>query len=228
MSTSDLRPPTVTWPDSRAIRARLRVAQRASLLLGAGALLAWLTRADRAVFLTVAASPALQALLPIGEAYSTWGLFLFYAPFLLALLMGLREHHARLRTVGQAYLLAQACGTVVAVHLIKLVTARPRPPSDALRHVPGLAAALHSSFPSSHAVDVMVGAIFASLLTRSRATAMLALGAAGLMAGARVIIGKHYVSDVLAGLALGTAIAAVAIRVFLLPRWQALESGPAR
>lgn len=209
---------------------RLHVALRVSLLLWAGAALSWLTHADGAITHSLAANPAIEALQPLGEAYSRWGLFLFYIPFLALLIVGQRTQHAQFKVIGQAYLLAQSCGTVLLVHLVKLVTARPRPLANALHdaffQIPSLAGAIHSSFPSSHAVDVMVGAVFASTLARSRTTAGLSLAAAVLMAIARVVIGKHYLSDVLAGLALGTAIAAVALHAFLLPRWQTPDCSP--
>jgi membrane-associated phospholipid phosphatase len=232
MSTTDFRRPKVGFPDSREIRSRLRVARRASLLLWAGALLAWLTHADRAVFARIAATPALQTLGPFGDLYSNWGLLLFYLPFLALLALGMRKRRATFTTTARAYLLAQAFGTVLLVHLIKLVTARPRPLADPLHdaffQISGFADALHSSFPSSHAADAMVGAVFVSVLVRSRAAAILALAAALLMAVSRVLIGKHYLSDVLAGLALATGIVVIVMHVYLLPRWQKFEAGQVR
>lgn len=228
MSTTDPRQPRARFPDSREIRTRLRVAQRASILLWAGALLSWLTHADRALFERIAATPALQALRPFGDLYSDWGLFLFYLPFLALLALGIRKRHTPSKTIAQAYLLAQAFGTVLLVRLIKLVTARPRPLADPLHdaffQVTGFAEAIHSTFPSSHAVDAMVGAVFVAVFVRSRATAVAALAATLLMAVSRVLIGKHYLSDVLAGLALGTGIVSVVMHVYLLPRWQRFEA----
>lgn len=223
MSTLDPLLPWANGPDAPTIRARLRVALLAALLLGACALLSGLTHLDRALALHLAASPLARAFRPIGEAYSTWGLLPFYVPFAMLLIVGMRTRHAQMRTVGQAYLIAQACGTVALVHLLKLATARPRPLADSLPdaffQIHSFGAALHSSFPSSHAVDVMVGASFLSVLARSRAPALLALAAALLMAVSRVLIGKHYLSDVLAGLALGAAITVGVMHAFLLPRW---------
>lgn len=232
MSTTDTRRPWVALADLPAIRARLRTSQWTALLLGVAALLSWLTHADHAVFERLAGSPIVQALHPLGEAYSNWGLFLFYVPFAALLVLGTRSRHPWMTRIGQAYLLAQACGTVLLVHLVKLVAARPRPLAlplhDTFFQIHGLMEALHSSFPSSHAVDVMVGAAFVGLLARSRVAILLALAAAVLMAAARVLIGKHYLSDVLAGLALGAAIAAVAVRFFLLPRWHVPDSTTTR
>jgi undecaprenyl-diphosphatase len=61
------------------------------------------------------------------------------------------------------------------------------------------------SFPSDHAV--MAGAVAAGLWFVSRRLGIAATIAAVLMAFARVYIGAHYPQDVLAGLALGSAVA---------------------
>jgi membrane-associated phospholipid phosphatase len=232
MSTIDTCWSRSALADTHTIRVRLRGAVWAFLLLGIAALLAWLTETDRAVFEYLAASPGAQTLRPLGKAYSDGAPFLFYMPFAALLALGLRRRDGQMKAIGQAYLLAQICGTVLLVHLVKLATARPRPlPTpvhDAFFQIHDFAAALHSSFPSSHAVDVMVGAAFVTLLARSRTAVLLAATAAVLMAAARVLIGKHYLSDVLAGLALGAAITTVVVRAFLLPRLYATRSASPR
>lgn len=63
------------------------------------------------------------------------------------------------------------------------------------------------SFPSDHAV--MAGAVAAGLLLVSRRLGLVAAAAAVLMAFARVYIAAHYPWDVVAGLALGAAVAMV-------------------
>jgi len=63
------------------------------------------------------------------------------------------------------------------------------------------------SFPSDHAV--MAGAVAAGLLLVSRRLGLVAVAAAVLMAFARVYIAAHYPWDVVAGLALGAAVAMV-------------------
>jgi membrane-associated phospholipid phosphatase len=61
------------------------------------------------------------------------------------------------------------------------------------------------SFPSDHAV--MAGAVASGLLLVSRRLGLVAVAAAVLMAFSRVYIAAHYPWDVLAGLALGAAVA---------------------
>ena len=63
------------------------------------------------------------------------------------------------------------------------------------------------SFPSDHAT--MAGAVAAGLLLVSWRLGLLAVAAAALMGFARIYIGAHYPSDVLAGFALGAAVTLV-------------------
>ena len=61
------------------------------------------------------------------------------------------------------------------------------------------------SFPSDH--SVMAGAAAVGLLLVSRRLGAVAAAAALLMAATRVYVGAHYPHDVVAGLALGAAVA---------------------
>ena len=67
------------------------------------------------------------------------------------------------------------------------------------------------SFPSDHAATV--GAVAVGLLLVNRRLGIIATVAAIVMAIARVYVGAHYPSDVLAGLAIGGTVAAVGARV---------------
>jgi membrane-associated phospholipid phosphatase len=217
--------------DSREASARLRFALRISVLLWAAALVSWLTHADTALFQRVEANRMLRDLHPFFELYSEWGLFIFYLSFLALLALGILKKHALFRTVGLAYFFAQIFGSVLLVHLIKLASGRPRPHAanvqDGFFQVTHFAQAIHSSFPSSHAVDAAVGAVFLGVLLRSRAASILALAAALLVVLSRVLTGKHYMSDVSAGLALGVGIVGVVMHVYLLPRWRKIEAAAA-
>jgi undecaprenyl-diphosphatase len=80
--------------------------------------------------------------------------------------------------------------------------ARPRPflvhPATVL-----VTSALDGSFPSDHATFVFAAAM--SLVLFSRRLGVPALGFACLVAFSRVFVGAHYVTDVLAGAAIGSA-----------------------
>lgn len=113
---------------------------------------------------------------------------------------------------GVARLLGAPVLTEIAARALKLAFARPRPEL-------AIAAAEGFSFPSGHAA---FGAALATLLVwfaaryvRGRALVVamlvLALAWAVAMAGARLVLGVHYLSDVVAGTGLGIACASVVI-----------------
>lgn len=188
-------------------------------------------RADTAVLQSFSTIGIFTCLRPVFELYSRVGLFFFYVPFIALLVYGIYSKHPLFRLVGLAYLYAQIFGTLLLVEILKIGCGRPRPYAisthDVLCPAPSLEHSFNS-FPSEHAVDVAVGAMFALLLLRSRVAALLALTAALFMALARIALGQHYLSDVMAGLAMGVAIAGIVMHVYLLPRWRELETVPAQ
>jgi undecaprenyl-diphosphatase len=92
-------------------------------------------------------------------------------------------------------------------HVIADIWARPRP---YLTHPDAqlfIAPSHDSSFPSDHATAAF--AIAVALLLRHRKAGAIAMVLAGLLAIARVTVGTHYPSDVLAGALVGTAAALI-------------------
>jgi undecaprenyl-diphosphatase len=115
-----------------------------------------------------------------------------------------------------------SAGLALAVaQVVARLVDRPRPfvahPDD-LRLFAGHAA--DPGFPSDHATAAF--AIAVALLLRSRAWGAAALGAAVLLSVARVAMGIHYPSDVLAGAALGALAALVLHRPRVRARTDAL------
>lgn len=210
---------------------RMRLALLGSTLLWLGAWMAWQMRADTALLQAFSTISIFIYLRPVFELYSKWGLFIFYVPFVALLVNGLSAKRPLFRLFGLAYLYAQVFGTLLLVETIKIGCGRPRPhavsAADVLCPAPSLEHSFNS-FPSDHAVDVAVGAVFVLLLLRSRVAALLAITAALLMALSRIAIGQHYLSDVMAGMALGVAIAGTVMHVYLLPRWRKIESASIR
>jgi len=130
----------------------------------------------------------------------------------------LGEHSAVWLAIGLAGALAQrerahewrrARRTVLGVYAvntaIKFVVRRPRPSIPGLPPLQGTTTGL--SFPSAHAATSFAGALSYHRLGLPAAP-LYAL--AGAMAASRVYLGVHYPFDILAGAALGTALAAAA------------------
>ncbi|GAY15909.1 phosphatase PAP2 family protein [Mycobacterium sp. shizuoka-1] len=84
---------------------------------------------------------------------------------------------------------------------IKLVVRRKRPSHPAIAVNVGTPSAL--SFPSAHATSTTAAAMLLSRATRSR----LPLIVVPAMAVSRLVLGVHYPTDVLAGAAVGAAVA---------------------
>lgn len=137
-----------------------------------------------------------RAFTTIGQHAACW-LVLGTVKTLQARAGGPRHERAAWRRatarVGLAYLVNQA---------IKVVVGRPRPRCDDLPPLVGTPTQL--SFPSAHATSSFAAARLYSRLGLP-ARPLYALATA--LVASRVYLGVHYPSDVLAGAALGTAIA---------------------
>jgi undecaprenyl-diphosphatase len=88
---------------------------------------------------------------------------------------------------------------------LKVLTDRPRPYVANPGQDPLTEAVLELSFPSGHAATAFAGATALSRFLPRRLLPLFALAAA--IAWSRVYVGVHYVSDVVAGAALGVATA---------------------
>jgi membrane-associated phospholipid phosphatase len=144
---------------------------------------------------------------PVAEAIAKYGIVVFVALLIVAYLDGRRRRdlHAVAASVWAA--LAALVALEVA-QLIGRAVDRARP-YDAMSGVHVLIArSADFSFPSDHATTagaVGVGLLFAG----RRRWGVVASCCAVVMAGARVYVGVHYPGDVLAGLALGAAVALI-------------------
>lgn len=110
----------------------------------------------------------------------------------------------RRRPAVYGYLALVGAGVVVLNNGLKLLVDRPRPDVFQATHFSG------SSFPSGHSASA--AACWAAIMLvlavgwrrpARRAAAVLAVLIAGVVAATRVVLGVHWLSDVVAGLAVG-------------------------
>lgn len=142
----------------------------------------------------------------VARAYAQLAEPMFVAGIVLLAVAGVVLRRRRLITAS-ALAVAASGLAVGAAALIGSIVGRPRP-FVADSHVRlFLAHAPDPGFPSDHATAAF--AIAAVLIARLGRPAIPVLVAAAVLAIARVLVGVHYPSDVLAGALLGTAVAAL-------------------
>lgn len=148
--------------------------------------------------------PRLQ---PVFRAVSWLGNGIFWYSLMLALLLSRRAE--AVGPVVHMGLVGAACTTLY--RLLKRGTLRPRP-YQALRSIaPGAAALDAFSFPSGHTLHAVAFTLVA-VAYYPMLVVPLALFTV-LTAASRVVLGLHYPSDVLAGAAIGAAIAGLSFRI---------------
>lgn len=157
-------------------------------------------------------------------AYANYGVVLFALLLLAAYLQG--RQNGDLRVVAGAVWAAGSALVALGIgQLIGSAVDRARPYAT----MPGVHVLVDKStdfsFPSDHAT--VVGAVAAGLLLTNRRWGIIATVLAVLMAFTRVYVGAHYPGDVLAGLALGAAVAAAG-RPVIVPILTRIEAALAR
>jgi undecaprenyl-diphosphatase len=123
---------------------------------------------------------------------------------LVALAAAIEESRRTRTRAVIGFLTVVVVGQVVLMNLTKFIVARPRPDIEQLTGFSG------ASFPSGHSTAAAATfAAVALLMGRGRSRrvkSLLAAGAAGIAAAvatSRVLLGVHWFTDVLAGLAMG-------------------------
>jgi len=150
---------------------------------------------------TTASTDILRALTFLGSTV---------AALILLTVVGALEYRRLPNRVIPAFLAAVEGGQLLLHNLVKVLVGRARPGYDQLVGASGL------SFPSGHATNA--AATFAAVVLllgrrRNRNTCVvqagMAAGTTALVSSTRVLLGVHWVTDVLAGVALGWGWAAL-------------------
>lgn len=131
----------------------------------------------------------------------------------IALLVFVYEEYRNHRFI--LYVVLTAATVWVVTWVMKLLIARPRPSVNAF-------CPTDFSFPSQHAAMAFAAATILTMVDRKRW--WLYFIVAGLIAVSRVYLECHYVSDVVAGALIGTAIAAAIVRI--VPSGKSPSLGP--
>ena len=151
---------------------------------------------------------------PVLTAYAKYGIALF-ALLLLATYLDGRRHEDIRAVAGSVW---AAGATLIALGIGQRIggaidRARPYESMTGIHVL--VDKTTDFSFPSDHAT--VVGAVAAGLMFTNRRWGSVAAALAVVMAFVRVYVGAHYPGDVLAGLALGAAVAAVG-RLIAVPQ----------
>ena len=144
---------------------------------------------------------------PLG-VYVAASQYLFAAAIVVLLLFpGARRELTRRAGVAAA---ASVGAALLIAHVLATAIDRPRPfVAHAATIHPFLVHAADPGFPSEHATAAF--AIATAVALRLRLPGAIILALAALLAAGRVFLGLHYPSDVVAGAALGAAIAALTL-----------------
>lgn len=141
------------------------------------------------------------------------GLYAGYACFIALLVLGWWRRQRLWFEVARVWLAAQLIGGLVVVRVLKMWIAHPRPDAgadDLPVRLFGLTwNAAYNSFPSGHSADIATSAFCLCLLLARPWQRAYVLGFAAVIGLTRILLARHWASDVLAGSAVGLVVSAL-------------------
>ena len=141
----------------------------------------------------------------IPKALSKRGLYVFYSIFAGLMIYALYKKDRKLKDIWWAYIKAQIIFSFGVVRCMKIFFGRARPKYGG--EFTFLSWDSHyNSFPSGHSADAFVSGVFLYYLLKYSKYSkyrFLPLAYALLIAFSRVVVSAHYLSDAVAGMAIG-------------------------
>ena len=141
----------------------------------------------------------------IPKALSKWGLYVFYSIFAGLMIYALYKKDRKLKGIWWAYVKAQLIFSFGVVRCMKIFFGRARPKYGGEFTFFSLDSH-YNSFPSGHSADAFVSGVFLYYLLKYSKYSkyrFLPLAYALLIAFSRVVVSAHYLSDAVAGMAIG-------------------------
>jgi len=141
----------------------------------------------------------------IPKALTKWGLYVFYSIFAGLMIYALYKKDRKLKGICWAYVKAQLIFSFGVVRCMKIFFGRARPKYGGEFTFFSLDSHFNS-FPSGHSADAFVSGVFLYYLLKYSKYSkyrFLLLAYALLIAFSRVVVSAHYLSDAVAGMAIG-------------------------
>ena len=142
----------------------------------------------------------------IPKAFTKWGLYVFYSIFAGLVIYALYKKDRKLKGIWWAYLKAQLIFSFGVVRFMKIFFGRARPKYGGEFTFFSFDSH-YNSFPSGHSADAFVSGVFLYYLLKYSKYSkyrFLPLVYALMIAFSRVVVSAHYMSDAVAGMAIGT------------------------
>ena len=139
------------------------------------------------------------------RVFSKYGLYLYYSVFFGLIVYAFYEKNSRLKGIWWAYVKAQLIFSFGVVRCMKIFFGRARPKYGGEFTFFSLDSH-YNSFPSGHSADAFVSGVFLYYLLKYSKYSkyrFLPLAYALLIAFSRVVVSAHYLSDAVAGMAIG-------------------------